>query len=155
MKKPDFSLPLVAEIQIQYKPVFKISERPKIISSQSAFEIFLNSWNQDLISLQEEFKIMFLNNNNRVLGIYNVSRGGITGTLVDVRILFGTILKSAATAIILAHNHPSTTLNPSEADKSLTVKIRNAAQFFDIKVLDHLIITPEAYLSFADEGLLY
>lgn len=154
MKKPDFSLPLVAEIQIQYKPVFKISERPKIISSQSAFEIFLNSWNQDLISLQEEFKIMFLNNNNRVLGIYNVSRGGITGTLVDVRILFGTILKSAATGIILAHNHPSTTLNPSEADKILTVKIKNAAQFFDIKVLDHLIITPEAYLSFADEGLL-
>lgn len=155
MIQSEFSLPLVAEIQIQYRPTIKISERAKITSSNFAYELFLNSWNQDLISLQEEFKIMLLNNSNRVLGIYNVSKGGITGTLVDVRILFGTILKSAATGIILAHNHPSTTLTPSEADKKLTEKIKNAAQFFDIKVLDHLIITPDAYLSFADEGLLF
>lgn len=96
---------------------------------------------------------MLLNNANKVKGIYEVSCGGITGTMVDLRILFAVLLKSLTTAVILAHNHPSGTLRPSEADKGLTEKIRNAAGFFDIKVLDHLIITPDGeFFSFADEG---
>ncbi len=88
-------------------------------------------------------------------GFYEVSNGGITGTLVDVRILFAVLLKSLTTAVILLHNHPSGTLKPSEADKRLTKKIKKAGELFDIKVLDHLILTPEGdYYSFADNGIL-
>ena len=97
-----------------------------------------------------------LNNANKVKGIYEVSNGGITGTLVDVRILFAVLLKSLTTAVILLHNHPSGTLKPSEADKRLTQKIKKAGEFFDIKILDYLIMTPEGdYYSFADNGILY
>ena len=88
-------------------------------------------------------------------GIYEVSKGGITGTLVDLRILFAVVLKSLSTAIILLHNHPSGTLKPSEADRQLTQKIIKAGELLDVKVLDHLIITPnKEYYSFADQGIL-
>jgi len=98
---------------------------------------------------------MLLNNANKVKGIYEVSTGGITETLVDLRIVFAVVLKSLTTSVILVHNHPSGNLKPSEADKRLTEKIKNAALLFDIKVLDHLIITPDGnYFSFADEGIL-
>jgi DNA repair protein RadC len=145
----------VNEISIKYQGNFKISQAPKITSSQSATELLFYSWNKDQIGLQECFKVMLLNNANKVKGIFEVSTGGITGTLVDLRIVFAVILKSLTTSVILAHNHPSGTLTPSSADKALTTKIKNAAIFFDIKVLDHLIITPDGdYFSFADEGLL-
>jgi len=145
----------VNEISIKYQGNFKISQAPKITSSQSATELLFSSWNRDQIGLQECFKVMLLNNANKVKGIFEVSTGGITGTLVDLRIVFAVILKSLTTSVILAHNHPSGTLTPSNADKALTTKIKNAAILFDIKVLDHLIITPDGdYFSFADEGLL-
>ena len=144
----------VNEISIKYQGNSRISQAPIITSSFSANELFEN-WNKDQIGLQECFKVMLLNNANKVKGIYEVSTGGITGTMVDLRILFAVLLKSLTTAVILAHNHPSGTLRPSEADKRLTEKIKNAAGFFDIKLLDHLIITPDSeYFSFADEGLL-
>jgi DNA repair protein RadC len=96
-----------------------------------------------------------LNNSNKTKGVYQLSSGGITGTVVDIRILFAIILKSLSVAIIIAHNHPSGKLMPSEADKQLTEKIKKAAAFFDIKVLDHLIITPDgSFYSFSDNGLL-
>jgi len=96
-----------------------------------------------------------LNNNNKVKGIYQISQGGITGTLVDLRILFGVILKTLSVAIILTHNHPSGTLKASEADKQITRKIKKAADLFDIRVLDHILLVPSGdYYSFADEGIL-
>lgn len=145
----------VNEITIKYQGNFRIKQAPKITSSGSATELLFVAWNKDHIGLQECFKVILLNNYNKVKGIFEVSIGGITGTLVDVRILFAVILKSLSTSIILAHNHPSGNLNPSEADKRLTEKIKNAAMLFDIKVLDHLIITPDGdYFSFADEGML-
>ena len=99
--------------------------------------------------------MLLLNNANKVKGTYQASTGGITGTVVDLRILFAVILKTVSTSIILAHNHPSGTLKPSGADKALTDKIKNAAELFDIRVLDHLIILPSGnYFSFADNGLL-
>ena len=98
---------------------------------------------------------MLLNNANRVKGIFEVSTGGITGTLVDLRILFAVVLKSLSCSVILSHNHPSGTLKPSEADKRLTEKIKKAGELLDIKILDHLILTPDGdYFSFADEGML-
>ena len=107
------------------------------------------------ISLQERFVAMYLNRSNRVIGVYHMSTGGITGTVVDIRLLLSVALKTAATGIILAHNHPSGNLKPSEADKELTSKIIKASGYMDIKLLDHLIIVPEGkYLSFTEEGLL-
>lgn len=145
----------VNEISIKYQGNFKISQAPKITSSSSATELLFEAWNKDQIGLQECFKVLLLNNANKVKGIYGVSTGGITGTMVDLRIVFAVILKSLTTSVILAHNHPSGTLRPSEADKRLTEKIKKAAMLFDVKVLDHLIITPDGdYYSFADNGIL-
>lgn len=145
----------VNEISIKYQGNFKISQAPKITSSVSAAELLFDTWNKDQIGLQECFKIMLLNNANKVKGLFEVSTGGITGTLVDLRIVFAVILKSLSCAVILAHNHPSGTLRPSEADKRLTEKIKKAAVLFDVKVLDHIIITCDGdFFSFSDQGLL-
>lgn len=103
----------------------------------------------------EEFWIVYLNNSNKVLFVGQQSKGGITGTLVDVRLVLKRALELGAVALILAHNHPSGTLRPSEADKQITKKMKAASEALDIKVLDHLIITQKEYFSFADEGLLF
>ena len=126
-------------------------KKQKIVSSRSVFELM-----QPIIGeLQhEEFWIIYLNNSNRVLQKQQLSKGGITGTLVDVRLVMKTALDLFATGLILTHNHPSGTLKPSEADKQLTIKLKQAAKSLDIKVLDHLIITEKAYFSFADETIL-
>ena len=145
----------VNEIAISYSGNLKTNQLPKITSSQNAAELLYGQWNKNNIELHETFKVMLLNNANKVKGIYEVSTGGITGTLVDLRIIFAVVLKSLTTAVILAHNHPSGTLRPSEPDKRLTQKIKKAGELFDIKVLDHLILTPDGnYFSFADEGIL-
>jgi len=126
-------------------------EKKKITSSASVFELM-----QPIIGElpHEEFWIIYLNNSNKVIQKNQLSKGGITGTLVDVRLALKTALEVGATGIILAHNHPSGTLKPSNSDKQLTTKLNTAAQSLDIKILDHLIITEKAYFSFADESLL-
>jgi len=126
-------------------------ENHKITSSNSVFELM-----QPIIGeLQhEEFWIIYLNNSNKVILKSQLSKGGITGTLVDVRLVLKQALQAGATGLILVHNHPSGTLKPSEADKQLTKKLKTAAESLDIKVLDHLIVTEKAYLSFADENLM-
>lgn len=145
----------VNEITVSYKGNFKTNESPKITSSRDAGELLFENWNKSKIGLQESFKVILLNNANKVKGIYEVSSGGITGTLVDVRILFAVVLKSVSTAVIIGHNHPSGTLRPSEADKNITRKITKAGELLDIKVLDHIILTPDGnYFSFSDEGLM-
>lgn len=123
----------------------------KIESSHSVFDLM-----QPIIGElpHEEFWIVYLNNSNKVIYKKQLSKGGITGTLVDVRLVMKTAIEVGATGLILAHNHPSGTLKPSEADKQITKKLKNAAESLDIKVLDHLIITEKAYFSFADEGLI-
>ena len=143
----------VNEISLKYQGNHKIMNAPKITSSWVAKELLFEEWNKDEIGLQESFKVMLLNNANRVKGVLEISKGGITGTLVDIRIVFAVVLKSLTTGIILAHNHPSGTLTPSLADKRITEKIQQAAKLFDVKLLDHLILSPEGgYYSFADEG---
>ncbi|HBY68318.1 MAG TPA: hypothetical protein DEG69_11510 [Flavobacteriaceae bacterium] len=125
--------------------------RKKITSSQSVFELM-----QPIIGElpHEEFWIVYLNNSNKVLQTSQLSKGGITGTLVDVRLAFKNALQLGAVAIILAHNHPSGTLKPSQPDIKLTQKLKTAGESLDIKVLDHLIITEKAYFSFADESMM-
>ncbi|MEC4037035.1 JAB domain-containing protein [Myroides odoratimimus] len=141
-------------MELIYKSKVKASERPKIESSYSAFEVALKAWDENKIELLEQFKVLMLSNNNRVLGVLEISSGGITGTIVDLRLIFAALLKAKATAFILVHNHPSGKLQPSDADRQITQKIKQASQILDIALLDHLIITPESYYSFADEGVL-
>jgi len=125
--------------------------RKKITSSQSVFELM-----QPIIGElpHEEFWIIYLNNSNKVLQTTQLSKGGITGTLVDVRLVLKTALQVGAVGLVLTHNHPSGTLKPSAADKSLTQKMKTAGESLDIKVLDHVIVTENAYFSFADESIL-
>jgi DNA repair protein RadC len=146
----------VSEIDIVYKKKVscKVSERPIISSASDGYKVCLHYWNRDKIELQEEFKVLFLNRANRVLQILPISQGGMTGTVADPRLILAVAIKIAACSMILVHNHPSGSLKPSKADEELTFKIRAAANYFDIKVLDHLIITSEGYYSFTDEGLL-
>jgi len=97
---------------------------------------------------------MLLNRGNRVLGYYQISVGGISGTVVDVKLILQAAIKSCSSAILLGHNHPSGTLEASDADLKITRKIKSACSYMDISVLDHIIITADTYLSMADEGLL-
>lgn len=144
----------IAEIELSYKPKVKLSQQPKIRTSEDAYMIFLDTWDMDKIEFVEHFKIMLLTRSNSVLGIVTVSTGGVTGTVVDPRVIFSAAIKANACAIVLAHNHPSGNLKPSQPDLDLTQKIKQGARFFDISVLDHVIVTKEEYFSFADDGVL-
>ena len=146
----------VSEIDIVYKKkvTCKVCERPMISTSGDGYKICLHYWNHDKIDLLEEFKVLYLNRSNRVLQILPISQGGITGTVADPRLVIAAALKVGACAMVLVHNHPSCSLKPSRADEELTGKIKEAAKYFDIRVLDHLIVSSEGYYSFADEGLL-
>lgn len=128
----------------------EVVELKKVTSSKVIFEIM-----QPIIGElpHEEFWIIYLNNSNKVISKSQLSKGGITGTLVDIRIVFKTALEMGATALILCHNHPSGTLIPSDADKQITRKLKLAGDSLEIKVLDHLIVTETSYFSFADEGI--
>ena len=108
----------------------------------------------DRIELLEEFKMLLVNRRNRVLGVVDISKGGLSGTVADPKVIFAAALKSCASGIILAHNHPSGELNPSREDIALTNKIKAGAEILDLKVLDHLIISNDSFYSFADEGLV-
>ena len=144
----------VSEIEVSYRPA--IGRKPIIQSALDAAIELRPSFDEKTIALQEQFVVMYLNTRNRVLGIYPLSYGGITGTIAEVRLILSVALKVAATGIILSHNHPSGNLSPSSADKDITKKIGEACKFMDFKLLDHLILSPEEgeYFSFADEGLL-
>ena len=128
----------------------EVVELKKVTSSKVIFEIM-----QPIIGElpHEEFWIIYLNNSNKVISKSQLSKGGITGTLVDIRIVFKTALEMGATALILCHNHPSGTLIPSDADRQITRKLKLAGDSLEIKVLDHLIVTETSYFSFADEGI--
>lgn len=142
----------ISEISVSYSNLN--NQREKIKDSQTSYDVLINNWNKSTIELQEEFKVLLLNRNNEVLGIYPLSKGGVSGTFVDVKLVFSVALKCNASTIIVAHNHPSGNLKPSEADKGLTEKLRIAGNYLDIKLLDHIIVTKNDYYSFADNGIL-
>lgn len=145
---------MVSEIELIYKSKVKSSDRPHITSSRYAYELAVSMWDQRKIEFFEQFKVLLLNQSNKVLGIYEVSSGGISGTVADIRLIFAAALKSAASGIIMIHNHPSGRIVPSGPDKLITRKVFEAGRILDIALLDHLIITAECYYSFADEGAL-
>jgi DNA repair protein RadC len=142
----------VSEIKVTYNT--SGTPKVKIKSGDDAYNVLLASWDLDTIELQEEFKILLLNRANEVLGVYPLSRGGITGTVVDQRLIFAVALKCNATGIIICHNHPSGKLLPSEADITLTKSIGKCADLLEINLLDHLIITKNGFYSFSNEGKL-
>lgn len=144
----------VAEIKLVYKPRYSAKDRPEINSSKRAYEILKNNWDEGLMQFLEQFKIILLNTANKVLGIYEVSTGGINCVTVDQRIVFASALKANATQIILAHNHPSGNLKPSQPDLKLTEGLVASGKILNIKVIDHIIMTVDGYYSFADEGHL-
>ena len=115
----------------------------------------MENWGLDSIEHIEEFKLLLMNRSNSVLGIMPVSKGGLSGTVTDVRLIFQGAIKANASGIIVCHNHPSGNLNPSESDTKITNKIKEAGNLMDIQLLDHLILTMDGtYYSFADNGLL-
>jgi DNA repair protein RadC len=144
----------VAEVSLTYVTKVKPSERPAIKNSHDAHKIFFDSWDTATIEHKETVKMLLLNRANKVLGITTLSEGGLSGTLMDVRMIYQYAIKGNACGIIIAHNHPSGNSNPSESDLNITQKIKEAGNLLDIQLLDHIILTPEKeiFRSFADEG---
>ena len=150
MKTTEFTMP---EITISYKDNVKASERVKILTPQSSYS-HLKPFYTECMEHHEESYVLFLNRANKVLGVSLISKGGMAETVMDVKIILQTALKAHASGIILSHNHPSGNLHPSEPDKRITSKIKEACKFLDLNLLDHIIVTEESYYSFVDEGLI-
>jgi len=140
----------LAEIAITYSHRIPPRDRFKINCSRDAYDVIQQFW--PAFDTVEYFYVIFMNRSNHVLGFHQISKGGITGTIVDVHIIVAIALKTLSKGIICVHNHPSGNLTPSDADVSLTRKLKDACNLVDIKMLDHLIVTSETYLSMADEG---
>lgn len=144
----------LAEIQVSYYPKFKANDRPKISNSQDAYDVFLSKWDMGQINLREQFYMLVLNKANRVIGISEISKGGVAGTVADPKLIFGIALKSCGSFLVFAHNHPSQNLQPSAQDLAITKRFVEAGKLLDVEVIDHLIITEDKYYSFGDEGLI-
>lgn len=142
----------VSEIQVSYSA--NIIGKEKVSNSKDLFNIVHNQWNKDTIEMYEEVKILLLNRANKVLGIYALSKGGLSSSVVDIRIILSIALKALASSIILIHNHPSGNLKPSKSDLDITKKLKSACELLDIVLIDHLIVTKGDYFSFADDGLI-
>lgn len=132
----------VSEVTLTYKTRVNPKDRINVNSSKDAYKLFFDSWNKNTIEHVEEFKLLLLNLSNYILGILSVSKGGISGTVTDIRLIFQGALKTNASGIIVCHNHPSGNALPSESDRKITQKIKEAGNLMDIKLLDHLIILP-------------
>lgn len=146
------AISIIAALELgKRRKLSEVIEKTKITSSQDVYDYF-QAFISDLN--HEEFWVLFLNRSNKVIDHYKVSQGGVAGTVIDVKIIVKNALEKLASSVILCHNHPSGNLQPSDADMNITKKIAEAAKFFDINMLDHLIIGDNSYFSFADNGML-
>jgi DNA repair protein RadC len=141
------------QIIVNYKNPTLPANRFKISNSRDCAFIF-RIMMQEEIEYRENFYCLFLNRNNKVLGYSHISAGGVAGTVVDTKMIFQIALASHASSVVLAHNHPSGNLTPSEADIRLTRQLVSAGKLLDIPVIDHVILTVDAFFSFADEGMI-
>lgn len=145
----------LGEVTVGYKYNSSLKNRPKITDVKMAHDIIMRMMDMDKIGLQEQIVVLYLNQANLVIGSSNAFTGGLTGSVVDIRIIVATALNLMATGVIIAHNHPSSNLKASTQDITLTKKLKTALSYMDINLLDHLIVTPEnEYLSMSNEGLL-
>lgn len=142
------------EIELTYKIHHRVRYLPPICSSLDCYKIALRGWHPGRIGLIEELKVFLVNQSHRLIGVYNASSGGASGTVADARLIFAVALKANAHAIILCHNHPSAKLLPSPGDYKLTRRFERIGKFHGIPVLDHLIINGSGYFSFLDGYLL-
>ncbi len=144
----------LGEVTVGYKYNSSLQNRPKITDVKMAHDIIMRMMDMDKIGLQEQIVVLYLNQANLVIGSSNAFTGGLTGSVVDIRIIIATALNLMATGVIIAHNHPSSNLKASTQDITLTKKLKTALSYMDINLLDHLIVTPEnEYLSMSNEGL--
>jgi len=150
--KTDAQGSIVSEIEITYKS--KSKDKTKIKNSQDSYNVLKSVYDFNKIEHKEMFYALYLNRANNVLGVLLISEGGTSATIADPKIIFQGALKLNASGIILSHNHPSGSLNPSEQDKILTKRIKEGAKLLDLQLLDHIIIISEEnqYYSFSDEG---
>lgn len=148
------SLFQVSEIELFYHNKTKATDRLKVTTSQNAYDIFISAWDKGKIELLEQCYVLLLDRGNSCLGLINIATGGISGCVVDPKIVYAGILKAKASGFILAHNHPSGSLKPSNADIHLTHKLYECGKFLDLSMTDHQIVTGHGYYSFADEGML-
>lgn len=145
----------LGEIEVSYRYDNALADRPIIKSAEDAIDVLKNLYHLERISLQEQFVIVFLNRANKVIGSSNLFVGGLTGTVVDIKLVLAIGLKLMASSFIISHNHPSGNIKPSEEDKKITNKLCDASKLLEIQLLDHLVVTPDMkYFSFANEGLL-
>lgn len=142
----------VAEVELKYKNKVPYKDRKKVLSSDDAYKLLLNNHDDDTIDYTETFKVLYLNQASQVVGCNTISKGGITGTSVDIRNIMQGALLTNAVAMVLGHNHPSGNTRPSKEDDRTTDQIVKAGKLLDIRVLDHIIFTREDYYSFNDEG---
>lgn len=143
------------EIMISYKPVDGLDNVAAVNSSLDAYKHIINFYDKDTITCQEQLVVMYLNRANKPIGVIPLFRGGLTGTVVDVKLIISIALKSLTSSIVVSHNHPSGNRQPSREDTLITTRLKDACKLLDLTLLDHLIVTPdENYLSFADEGML-
>lgn len=143
---------LIPEIELSYKPSRRLSSLPEVTEPEDAYKLFTASWARDKLEFVEQFKVMLLNNGNRVLGICQLFTGGVRRTTVDIKLVMVTAIKTSTQKMIVAHNHPGGSLLPSDADIILTHKLLRAANILDIDLLDHLILSAEGYYSFLEHG---
>lgn len=144
----------ITKIDLIYSNPHKIEDQPQVTNSAVVHYLFRKAWDMDKIELQEQFKIMLLNRQNRFLGIYDLATGGMSHCFVDLKLAFAAAITGKASNIILAHNHPSGSTTPSDADHRLTQEFAAAGKLLTLPVLDHLILTRYGYASFADRGLM-
>lgn len=143
------------EIMISYKPVDGLDNVTAINTSLDAYKHLIKFYDANTITCQEQMVVMYLNRSNKPIGVIPLFRGGLTGTVVDIRLIISIALKSLTSSIVVSHNHPSGNRVPSKEDSFLTSRLKEACKLLDLTLLDHLIITPDGnYLSFADEGML-
>jgi DNA repair protein RadC len=132
-----------AEVKLMYMTDVKASERIRIKNSEDAAVVFFDSWDFHAIEHTEEVKMIMLNRANKVLGVASISKGGLSGSVIDTRVILQYAIKSNSCAVILAHNHPSGNLEASDADRRITQNVREALKLIEIQLLDHLILNKD------------
>ena len=142
------------EVQLIYKNKTKAENRPKIHSAEAAYNILISSWDKDRIALVEEFKMLMLDRSNRLMAISTLFVGGLDGVIIDPKIIFITALKRRCNGLILAHNHPSDTLEPSNMDIALTKQLTICGRFLELPIYDHIILSEKGFYSFNDKGYI-
>lgn len=154
MTKNKTNLTKISEVELIYRSKVNKADLPTVKTSDDCYKLLMLQWDMNKIDLVEEVCLILLDGANHCIGVSRLSSGGGSNCIVDPRIVFATALKANATAIVLAHNHPSHSLKPSQADKGITTRLDLAGALLDIPLLDHLIVTPSGYFSFADNGLI-